>query len=153
MEKYIILLGYFDKQAPIIKSLYDEIIEVDNSVYANRYVFAMKTQELYTALEDLFKQIAKSFENHIKNLAEFHKELLIRMNTEMPKMRPAVLSRTSMLFLNEVLSFRHFVRHAYGCPLDEKKLRELQTRLREEFALVDQDLRKFRKFILSLAEA
>ncbi len=106
----------------------------------------------HTALEDLFKQIAKSFENHIKNLAEFHKELLVRMNTEMPKMRPAVLSRASMLFLNEVLSFRHFVRHAYGCPLDEKKLRALQTRIRDEFALIGKDLRKFRTFVVSLAE-
>ncbi len=152
MEKYIILLGYFEKQMKIIKALHDEIVTIDNSIYDKRYVFAMKTQEFYTALEDLFKQIAKAFENHVKNLAKFHKELLIRMNTEMPKMRPAVFSQSSLIFLSEVLSFRHFVRRAYGCPLDEKKLLSLQTKIREEFTQVEQEIQKFRKFVQSLID-
>ena len=53
MEKYAILLGYFDKQ--------NEIIAVDLSVYEKQFLFAMRTQQFYTAIEDLFKQIAKSF--------------------------------------------------------------------------------------------
>lgn len=150
MEKYVILLAYIDKQMKIIKTLYDEIITINNAVYDKRYVFAMKTQEFYTALEDLFKQIAKAFENHIQDLAKFHKELLIRMNTEIPKMRPAVLSKSSMIYLTEVLSFRHFVRHAYGCPLDEQKLRVLQTTILKEFPRIEQDLLQFRKFVESL---
>ncbi len=152
MEKFINFLVYFDKQESIVKKLYHEIVDIDVSVYANRYLFAGKTQQLYTALEDLFKQIAKTFENHIRDLASFHKELLVRMNTEMPKIRPAVLSKASFILLNKTLSFRHFYRHAYDCELDEQELRLLQTKLRDEFSHVEQDLRHFRQYIQKLCK-
>ncbi len=32
MEKYAILLGYFDKQLSFIEKIYEEIIEVDVSI-------------------------------------------------------------------------------------------------------------------------
>ena len=76
MEKYAILLGYFDKQLVFVKKLHDEVAAVDLSIYDKRFLFAMRMQQLYTALEDLFKQIAKSFENHIENMSNFHKELV-----------------------------------------------------------------------------
>src|ERR1700675_2663760 len=108
MEKYAILLGYFDKQLIFVKRLYDEVIIIDVSQYEKRFVFAMRVQQFYTALEDLFKQIAKSFENHIENMSNFHKELLTRMNTEVPQIRPAVISNKSMLLLDKIRAFRHF---------------------------------------------
>src|SRR5262245_11801692 len=122
MDQYIILLGYFDKQLLLIKSLYNEVVKIDVKVYDKRYTFSMKTQQLYTALEDLFKQIAKSFENHIEKLETFHKELLKRMTIDMPKMRPQVLSTKSFLLLDKIRSFRHFIRHAYDCELDVEEL-------------------------------
>ena len=76
MEKYAILLGYFDKQMKIIARLQREIENVDVANYESRYVFSLKTQQFYTAIEDLFKQIAKAFENHIESLSFYHKELL-----------------------------------------------------------------------------
>lgn len=85
---------------------------VDVSIYENRFLFAMRVQQFYTALEDLLKQIAKSFENHIESMSNFHKELLPRMNTEIPKIRPAVISHNSFLFLDKIRAFRHFIRHA-----------------------------------------
>jgi len=61
MDKYAILLGYFDKQISLVKRLYVEIIDVDVSNYDKRFLFALRTQQFYTAIEALFKQIAKSF--------------------------------------------------------------------------------------------
>lgn len=87
----------------------------------------MRVQQLYTAIEDLFKQIAKSFENHIENMSNFHKEL-IRMNTEIPKIRPAVLSQQSLLFLDKIRAFRHFIQHAYDCELDGNELLIIQKK-------------------------
>ena len=40
--------------------------KLDIKDYKTRYVFALKTQQLYTSIEDMLKQIAKSFENHIE---------------------------------------------------------------------------------------
>jgi len=153
MNQYTILLGYFDKQLQLIMHLYEEVVKIDVSVYDKRYTFSLKTQQLYTALEDLFKQIAKAFENHIERLEIFHKELLNRMNTEMPNMRPAVISVKSLLLLDKVRAFRHFIRHAYDCELDVEELQLIQQKLQNEFSYVMEDLNKFRLFLLDLVES
>jgi len=151
MEKYAILLGYFDKQQIFIKKIYKEIVLVDVAIYEKQFLFAMRIQQFYTSIEDLFKQIAKSFENHIENMSHFHKELLIRMNTEVPAVRPSVISKESLLLLDKVRAFRHFIRHAYDCELSESELLIIQDRLKKEFSLVESDLQKFRLFIQDLA--
>lgn len=151
MEQYAVLLGYFDKQNALIRKLYQEVCAIDVSIYDKRYVFALRTQQFYTAIEDLFKQIAKSFENHIESMQQFHKEILARMHTEVPKIRPAVISRPSLLLLDKVRAFRHFIRHAYDCELDEKELRLIQERLVHEFSHVEKDLQAFRTYIKKLA--
>ena len=151
MEKYAILLGYFDKQLVFVNRLYGEVVNVDVSVYEKRFLFAMRVQQFYTALEDLLKQIAKSFENHIDNMSNFHKELLTRMNTEVPKIRPAVLSSQSLLLLDKLRAFRHFIRHAYDCELNVTELLLIQEKLKKEYLYVERDLQKFRSFILTLS--
>ncbi len=151
MEKYAILLGYFDKQMSYVKRIHEEIISIDVGPYADRYLFAMRVQQFYTALEDLLKQIAKSFENHIENMGNFHKELLSRMNTEIPQIRPAVISHSSLLFLDKLRSFRHFIRHAYDCELDTKELLLLQNKFKKEYLDVEENLLKFRPFIEELS--
>lgn len=150
MEKYSILLGYFDKQYALISRLYNEISGVDVTRYEMRYVFSLKTQQFYTAVEDLLKQIAKAFENHIEDLSSYHKGLLLRLSTEIPDIRPAVITRNSFLLLDKIRAFRHFIRHAYDCELDEHELKVIQNKLKEEFSLVREDLEKFREYIQSL---
>lgn len=150
MEKYAVLLGYFDKQMAFVKKIYEELISINLEPYADRYLFAMRAQQFYTALEDLMKQIAKSFENQIENMGNFHKELLSRMNTEIPKIRPLVISQSSLQFLDKIRSFRHFIRHAYDCELNQKELIILQERFKKEYPDVQKDLAKFRSFINSL---
>lgn len=151
MEKYAILLGYFDKQIILIKKLHKEIIHLDISDHDKQFVFALKTQQFYTAAEDLFKQIAKAFENHIENMSNFHKEILIRMGTEVPKMRPAILSKNSLVFLDKIRAFRHFVRHAYDCAFSTQELKLIQEKLIHEYPHVEQDLQIFRSYIQKLA--
>lgn len=152
MDHYAILLSYFDKQLHLIHNLYDEIITINVDVYDKRYTFALKTQQFHTALEDLFKQIAKSFENHIEKLDSFQKELLVRMNLDIPKMRPAVISTKSLLLLDKIRSFRHFIRHAYDVELDAKELSDIQQKMIGEFSLIFSDLEQFRRFIQELID-
>src|SRR5437660_2753815 len=102
MNQYAVLLGYFDKQMKIIEKLFKQVVKIDVTVFEKTFMFSMLLQQLYTALEDLFKQIAKAFENHIEQLESFHKELLVRMNTEIPKIRPAVISTKSLLLLDKI---------------------------------------------------
>lgn len=150
MEKYSILLSYFDKQIFLINKIYFAITSVDVSIYENRYVFSLKTQQFYTALEDLFKQIAKAFENHIEEMSQFHKEILQRMTLDIPRIRPAVLSSQSKTLLEKILAFRHFVRHAYDCEFDMKELQHIQNKLRLEYSSVETDLKKFQAYLRTL---
>ena len=48
---------------------------------------------IYTALENIFEQISRTFENHIVDQAR-HRELLTKMFLEIPKIRPVHSSRT-----------------------------------------------------------
>lgn len=151
MEKYSILLGYFNKQLELINRLQEEVSSLEVHIYDKRYVFALKTQQFYTAIEDLFKQIAKTFENNIEELSRFHKELLVRMNTEIPNIRPMVIQPDTRKFLDKILVFRHFIRHAYDCELDEKELVEIQNRLKQDFHLFNRDIEAFKNYLIQLS--
>lgn len=151
MDKYAILLGYFDKQVHIVDRLLSDVTPLDLSMWENGFVFALKTQQLFTALEDLFKQIAKAFENHIEDLGSYYRELLSRMMTEIPDIRPAVISKESFLLLDKVRAFRHFIRHAYDCDLDKEQLLLIQIKLKDGFYLIDKDLQHFRSYIQRLS--
>lgn len=150
MDKYAILLGYFDKQLVFVYKIYEEITTVDLHIYDKRFLFAIRVQQFYTAIEDLFKQVAKAFENHIENMTHFHKELLLRVNTEIPGVRPLVIGKDSLSLLDKLRSFRHFIRHAYDCELDEKELKTLQEKLKNEWLFVKLDFEKFRSFLEKL---
>ncbi len=152
MDKYAILLGYFEKQHRIIEKLKNEITPLDLAIWENGYVFAMKAQQLFTALEDLFKQIAKSFENHIEDLGNFHRELLVRMNTEIPGIRPAVIQQRTFIFLDKLRAFRHFIRHAYDVELDQKQLMDIQSLIKNDCTLVFADLNQFHKYLILLSK-
>lgn len=150
MEKYSILLGYFDKQLVLIEKLRSHLLNINLSSYESRYVFALKAQQFYTAIEDLLKQIAKGFENHIQDITSSHKELLLRLHTEIPQIRPKVLSEESFLLLDKIRAFRHFIRHAYDCELLEVELAVIQNKLKAHYQALDKDFSDFRQFVMSL---
>lgn len=150
MEKYAILLGYFDKQQLLIQRLATELLRLELSSWERGYVFALKAQHLFTAVEDLLKQVAKAFENHIEDLGRSHQELLLRLHTPVPQIRPALLSEEAFLVLDKLRTFRHFVRHGYGCELDRAELLLLQQRLAAHFPQVEADLMAFRSYLLEL---
>lgn len=152
MERYAILLGYFEKQLKLICKLYDEIRNVDLTIPDKQFFFAMKSQQFYTAIEDLFKQIAKSFENHIDNMGSFHKEILNRMNTQIPSIRPQVITDSTLGFLDKLRAFRHFIRHAYDCELNLDELILVQKRMSSDFSLFQKDMDSFYKYLKKLVE-
>ena len=51
---------------------------------------AYQFHNLYCALEDLFKVVARFFENHIESSSGYHIELLNRMTLRIEGVRPAL---------------------------------------------------------------
>lgn len=54
--------------------------------------------------------------------------------------------------LDKLRTFRHFIRHAYDCELDEGQLREIQTKLLNDFDNVTKDFQNFRLYIEKLSD-
>lgn len=91
---------------------------------------------VYTSMENYFLRIAKAFENDLPS-ESWHRELLDRMQLEIPGVRPALLDKETVRLIDELRAFRHVFRTLYDERLDAERLALLQSRMprvREEFA-------------------
>jgi hypothetical protein len=147
MEKIKVLIAFIHKQHKVIENLHLSITKVDLNDYNQQYVFALKTQQLYTAVEDLLKSTAVTFENNIDSPQSYHIELLKRMKLDIPDIRPAVISEPSFKILDKLRGFRHFIRHGYDYELDKDELLLLQNKITESFMSVSNDIDSFVIFL------
>lgn len=83
---------------------------------------AYQFHNLYCAFEDLFKIVAKFFENTIEDESRYHIEPLKRMTLDIEGIRPPLISKELASVLDEFRAFRHFFRHAYSYEIDNKKI-------------------------------
>lgn len=104
---------------------------------------AYALHNLYSALENSFDQISRSFENHVVDREQWHRELMLKMFLEIPGVRPAVLPLEVRPLLNELRSFRHVFRHSYDFELDPVRLNALGGAWRERGGAVLAALRAF----------
>lgn len=85
---------------------------------------------VYTAMENYFLRIAKAFENDLPREA-WHREVLDRMQLEIPGVRPALLDRSGVRLIDELRAFRHVFRTLYDDRFDTERLTLLQSRTAE----------------------
>lgn len=101
----------------------------------------------YNALENVFEQTSRSFENHVVDTARWHKELLGKMFLDIPGVRPPLLSPELREFLNDLRSFRHLFRHAYDFELDAARLDAVARRWAEQEPDIRECLRRFAEWL------
>ncbi len=113
---------------------------VDPNVHAR---VAMILHHAYGAFEAALARIARTLGTEPTG-ANWHRALLETMAMDVPGVRPAVLSNSLLPGLRDLLSFRHFFRHAYSVTLDAGRLTTLRQRaldvragLVTDFARVD----------------
>lgn len=73
---------------------------------------------IYNAIENSCEQISRTFENHIVDPAQWHRELLEKMFLELPGWRPRLFPEELRSVLNDLSGFRHLFRHTYDFQLD-----------------------------------
>ncbi|GFP25387.1 hypothetical protein HKBW3S25_00859 [Candidatus Hakubella thermalkaliphila] len=146
-EPLAILLGYFTNQTEIMEKILQEVKTTKPSGREKVSHLAYLLHNLYCALEDLFQEIAKTFENRIEDLSKYHRELLKRMQLDVPGIRPRVLSKESYLILDELRGFRHIFRHSYDYELAPDRVKSLKQKILTNWRYIERDLDIFIDFL------
>lgn len=143
------LLGYFHSQRQEIHQILSRVREGTTSTEPETVYLGYQMHNLYSALEDLFKQVAACFENQVDDLARFHRDLLQKMSFDVPGVRPRLLHKESYRLLDELRRFRHVFRHAYTYQLDRERVSDLRHRILDGWEQVESDLDEFGSFLRS----
>jgi len=72
---------------------------------------ALNLHGFYNGLERLFKRIATTIDGNLPQGENWHQVLLKQMETEVPGVRPAVISDETYQVLDGYRGFRHIVRN------------------------------------------
>lgn len=146
-EKFATLWAYITNQEETSETIVSKIEKLKPENEDQLVNLAYQLHNLYSAYEDMFKEISETFENNIERSAGFHKNLLIRMKIAIPGIRPCVLKRDSYDLLGELMGFRHVFRHAYNYNLSPDKMNILRTKLLTNIKQVREDIANFKLFL------
>jgi len=122
------LISLIKRQEGIIEGILREIEERFDLIEKSRdsLIFcSYGLHNLYCALEDIFKEVSRVFENTIVDTERWHREVLVKMTLEVEGIRPRLISEESFIIIDELRAFRHFFRHAYGIPIDNERVKRL----------------------------
>jgi hypothetical protein len=108
---------------------------------------ALNLHGFYSGFERLFTQIAEVVEGDMPHGENWHQLLLRRMTTEVPTIRPAVISSETGAKLDDYRGFRHVVRNVYAYKFDPDKLEKLVRSAPELFAQLKSELLAFAAFL------
>jgi len=146
-EKLSTLWAYINSQEEIIGTLFQKIRDMKPLNEDKMVHSAYLLHNLYSAYEDMFTEISRTFENNIDWNFGFHKNLLRRMNMAIPGIRPEVLSFDSYQVLSELMGFRHVFRHAYNFTLSADRMEVIRKKILDNQETVERDLKEFKRFL------
>jgi hypothetical protein len=109
-------------------------------------VVAYRLHSLYTALENIFRNIATAFENQL-DAREWHRQVLQRMRLDLTPIRPAVIDEKAYEKLDELRRFRHVFRTTYGMDLDPARLQIVLQKALELRELYRPQIERFLDFL------
>ena len=113
---------------------------------------AVALHHAYGAVEAVMARLAKVFDTEPTG-PNWHRSLLDSMALEVPGVRPAILGPESLAILRDLLSFRHFFRHAYAVPLDLGRIRSLADQVQKLAPRLAVELQAVDRWLHDLAAA
>jgi len=152
-EKMLILERKIDREQQTISNIYDKIGEPNLEAETDEntlIVLAYHLHSLYTAFENVFQQIAVTFENQLDDNSGWHTQLLQRMALDLTPIRPAVIDEDAFENLSELRRFRHLFRTAYFIRFDPRRLQfvvDCAVQLKETYPV---QLERFVAFLRSV---
>ncbi len=140
-------LGYIKDQKGEIDRIFKEVEGTEPTDKEKTITLGFYLHNLYCAFEDLFIEVAKTFENRIEDPSRNHRELLKRMSLDVPMIRLHLLSKESLKVLDELRKFRHLFRHAYTYELDSQKTKAIKSLIVSNYKKILSDLEQFEEFL------
>jgi ribonuclease HepT-like protein len=151
-EKLLVLTRNVEADLQAIERLYGDLGEPvlgESEEQERLIVIAYRLHGIYSAFENVFRNIAKAFENRL-DPASWHQDLLQRMLLDLRPLRPAVIDEEAYEKLDELRRFRHLFRTGYGLKLDPLRLRLVVQKALELRALYPRQLSRFLEFLASV---
>lgn len=128
---------------PVLKT--DSINGLPLSDEISCRVIGSYLHDYYCGLEKIFVHIAKSFGESIPSGNQWHKELLDEMTLSIPGVRTVLLSKKTLVKVDELRGFRHVFRNAYGFSIDSKREQQLLGNLSSISSSVKKEIKTFFK--------
>ena len=113
-------------------------------------VIAYRLHSLYMAFENIFQQIAITFENSLDDKSGWHSQLLQRMKLDLTPIRPAVIDDTTYPALDELRRFRHLFRTNYNVEFDRERLQLVLNKAHQLRHLYQAQIGQFLTFLKTL---
>ena len=124
---------------------WDKAVKQDDDFYLDSV--ALNLHAFYSGLERIFEKLASTIDGSVPSAANWHQELLTQMQTEIPPLRPAIISYDLKEALEEYRGFRHVVRNVYTYHLKPEKLKLLVNNLEYTFEMASEELTGFGNFL------
>ncbi|MEL6161216.1 MAG: hypothetical protein AAFR18_18560 [Cyanobacteria bacterium J06627_32] len=109
---------------------------------------ALSLHGFYNGIEGLLEKIATTVNGHLPSGSSWHRDLLNQMAYELPNVRPAVISDSTLVVLDEYLRFRHVVRQVYSYRIQPDKLAPLAEGVCNAYRSVSQELTAFARWLV-----
>ncbi len=125
-DEHLVLDRRIRKDLEIIEKFWDELASVDLAnpeIDKKDLVYVgYQLHSLYNAAENIFRNVAETFGNHLGDKSGWHADLLDRMRLDLTPLRPAILDDATFDQLDELRRFRHVFRAAYSIELDAERM-------------------------------
>ena len=107
---------------------------------------ALNLHSFYSGIERIFELIAANVDDVLPEGENWHQILLKQMAEEMTEVRPAVISDSVRLGLDEYRGFRHIVRTVYTYKFDSARIEKLTDKAKPLFNRLRAELLAFADF-------
>jgi hypothetical protein len=114
-------------------------------------IFSDIVVTFYTGLETVFFRISQYFENSL-NRSQWHREVLLKMILDIPKVRRRVISDDTHSDLDELRRFRHFKRYYFDLTYDWDRLDLVRKKFLHVRGRVIDELKEYTEYLTELAE-
>ena len=106
--------------------------------------------DFYSGIERVFERIAVELDGELPRGADWHSQLLNRMEEDVEGVRPRVLTSGMAERLRPFLRFRHLFRNIYGGQLRWERSTELLAMADEVWPLFKQQTEEFKGVLAQL---